>query len=649
MSAEGGLPAAGSSRVMRWLARLRRATRTILWVERASAALWPAMALVGFFACLALFGVPQSLPAVAHVLLLLALAAGLVWTVRRVRKELRWPALEAADRRLEREAGLPHRPLSVLADRPAGEGGPLWGWHQARALTQVGRLRLGWPHPAFPTRDPRALRLLLLLGLTIGVVTAGPDASDRIWRALVPHFAPGPAPVPLELRAWVTPPSYTFLPPSLLPEGGAVTVPAGSRLTIGLSGGSGGAPSLSLGGQDHGFEPIGDNSFQAEAEPTQDGALVVRRDGADIARWTMTVRPDVAPVVAWARPPAVVRGRVPQTRLAWKASHAYGVTAMSAEFRLRERPSAPPLMVPLSIPGHPREATGATTTDLTAHPWAGLPVTVTLSGRDGAGLVGHGESVPFVLPERRFRQPGAQALVAVRKMLALAPQDGTGAAAALRDAAGRPLWPEGDTAPDDARAIASSLDGTPSDKAVDAAQAQLWALALRLEEGTVQRTAEALRRAQQDLHAALDPASPKEARDKAEIERRAERAGQGDAAARNRLWPTRPAAIPGVRRRSRRRTRRRRRRNCGNSATLAQANKDDEARERMAELDEMLERDAPGRAEPVPEAARRRAGEGQAAESRAAGSGPPAGGADRPRGTAPRRRGALRPAGRTRP
>ncbi len=581
----------GSARA-RTLRNLRLATRGALWLERASASLWPAIAILGGFLCAALLGLPQTFPGVLHLALLLVVIGGLAWALARARAGLGWPEEAAADRRLERAAGLAHRPLAVLSDRPSESGGELlWGPHRARALSQIGFLRLGWPRSTFPARDPRALRLLLLLGLTISVVVAGPDASERLLRAVTPHFAPAVVAPPLEIRAWVAPPAFTGLPPSVLPESGAVTIPAGSRLTLSLSGGSGGVPTLDTPNSSPGklaFESIGTNSFQAQAEPAADGPLKVVRDGAEIGRWDITLRPDMAPVVTWSRPPAALAGRLPRVRLAWKATHEYGVASLGAEFRLHDRPAAAPLIVAIPLTGKPREAAGTFSTDLTAHPWAGLKVTATLNGRDGAGLAGTSDPAELVLPARKFRQPAAQAIIVVRQKLAIAPQNGTAAASLLRETAGRAeIWPEGDPGPLEARAVASLLDGTPADAVVDAAQSRLWALALRLEEDTTQRTAEALRKTQQELRSALDPAAPTETREKAEIDRRAEalaKALQRHQQALEQQARRDPGSVTPASPQDR----------AAADKTLqqlrdaARSDRMDEAREKMAELDQML-------------------------------------------------------------
>ena len=581
------------------LRRLRRGARVALWLERATVALWPALGILGGFVCLALLGVPQSFPGLLHAGLLLAIGGGLGWAVWRARAGLVWPGQESADRRLERAAGLPHRPLAVLSDRAAATGGELWLQHQRRALRQVGRLRMVWPKPALAARDPRGLRALLALGLVTAVVIAGPEATGRLVRAAVPYFAPAPLVASTEVRAWMAPPAFTGLPPSLLPDSGDVAIPADSRVTVGLTGGRGGLPSLVFDGGARAFDTVGQDSFQVQAEPTADGPLTVRRDGADVVSWRVTLRPDLAPVVAWTTPPAVLRGRLPRVRLAWKATHAYGIASLAAEFRLRDRLAAPPLSVAIPLSGRPREVAGTTAVDLTAHPWAGLPVVASLHGRDGAGLVGSGPAVAFEMPARRFRHPGAQAIVTVRRQLALVPQDGTAAAAALRHAADQPeLWPQGDPGPGTAREIAAALDGTPTDGAVEAAQTRLWELALLLEEGTAQRTADALRRARQELRSALEKpdangardkhASETSAQDKAQIERRAQ--ALADAMKRHQQALAdqarrEPGSVTPVAPQDRRAAEEK----LQQLQDAARADHMDEARERMAELDQMLD------------------------------------------------------------
>ncbi|NBS45032.1 MAG: DUF4175 family protein, partial [Acetobacteraceae bacterium] len=105
-------------------------------------------------------------------------------------------------------------------------------------------------------------------------------------------------------EAWITPPAYTGAPPQFLnAAGGAVAVPAGSRLHMVVSG-SANPPELRLGSAAHGFTRLDTQSHSLEIPLAEGGALVLRRDGRDVAQWALTLNADAPPVVAWDPAPA---------------------------------------------------------------------------------------------------------------------------------------------------------------------------------------------------------------------------------------------------------------------------------------------------------------------------------------------------------
>src|SRR5436189_294833 len=71
----------------------------------------------------------------------------------------------------------------------------------------------------------------------------------------------------------------------------------------------------------------------------------------------------------------------------------------------------------------PREEQGTTSADLTAHPWAGLFVDLTLEVTDAAKQTTKSEVKTFKLPERFFTKPLAQALIEQRKTLIMDPDE----------------------------------------------------------------------------------------------------------------------------------------------------------------------------------------------------------------------------------
>ena len=517
-------PPADTDTLLRRLRWRRIQARAVLAFERLWPALWPPLGLIGAWLCLALLDLPPLLPPLLHLLLLLTAAGAVAGLLLRGLRRLRLPDAAAADRRLERASGLRHRPLAVLADRPALAGAEaLWRAHVARAAAQLGRLRVGLPHPGLAAIDRRALRGGLVVALAASLVIAGPDAPDRVARALMPAFAPAAPAVATELQAWITPPGYANMAPVFLRrEGGAVAVPAGSHLTVSVSGGHG-RPALTLAGRGLPFQALDAASFQADADLTGGGRLIVRRGGAELAGWDLTVVADAAPMVTWPEPPGAARGpaRAPATRLPWQVAHDYGVVSLQAELRLRDRPEAPPLIVAIPLPGGaPKQARGTRVQDLTPHPWAGLPVVARLVARDAPGLVGSSADATFTLPERRFDNPTAREIIAVRKALTLRPDQRAPAVAALdRIGDERSVWQNDAAGYLNLRATREQLQREPEAE-VPAVQARLWQLALHLEEGLTDRTARALEQARQALRDAMDAGKRGEKVDPKEIQQR---------------------------------------------------------------------------------------------------------------------------------
>ena len=493
----------------RLVARRLLARGAILF-EAAWAALWPPLAIIGLFLCAALLNLPALLPASMQVALLalvgLAVAGSLLWGFRAIRL----PDDRAADRRLETRSGLIHRPLSVLTDKPSTAdqvGLALWKAHEARAVSQISRLRVGLPRPGLARRDPRALRNGLLLAVLACLGIANTDAPSRLYAAVTPTLPAEPGAPATELQAWITPPAYTRIAPIFLKaDTASVSVPAGSHLVVNVSGGST-PPTLVLNDRTGPFTALDHNSFQAEWDLTRGGLLTVKRDGGSLASWKLTVVVDQPPTVAWGDNP----GRPPsgqQTRLPWQVADDYGVTALQAELHLKDRPEAPPLIVSIPLPGgSPRSAHGVNLADLTANPWAGLPVVGRLLAHDAPGQTGTSAEASFDLGERPFHNPIAQALIAARKSLSVQPDDRGDALETLDGLMQRPEMFAGDIGAFlNLSSIYYDLVRNRADSAVAESQDAMWQLALHMEDGQTEQSARALEQARQAARDAMDKA-----------------------------------------------------------------------------------------------------------------------------------------------
>jgi len=408
----------GPSRLDSRIGRAAGLAHVVLWIEMLAAAFWPAATLVGAFVVLAIFGVPTALPAWLHLLFLIAFFVIFCLFVRAGLRQFSFPARAAAERKVERDSDLRHRPFETLADRPVGTdeaGTILWRLHQERRRAEIGQLRVAFPQAGLPERDPWALRLFVVIVLVLGLVIAGPRSGRLIVAALTPQFAGSAAAIPVE--AWVKPPAYTGLAAILLKsdDDKPVAVPTGSTLEAHVTGGSR-TPRLILGDEREDFRHIDGGGFAISRVLTTPGDLSVRRGWSTLSRWHIDIIPDAPPVVEFANPPSVMQSGA--IKLDYHATDDYGVAAI--EFRARPVPGQPevaadPIALPLVSGQTEKELRGSSFQDLTAHPWAGMQVLVKLVATDTGGQVSESPEAVFRLPERRFINPTAMTIVQMRK------------------------------------------------------------------------------------------------------------------------------------------------------------------------------------------------------------------------------------------
>ena len=159
------------------------------------ARLWPAATIATAFILAVLFDLLPRLHVALHWTALAAFAAAFAATIWYARKALSLPDAQAGQRRLETASGFAHRPLQALGDKPAGTPDSaqtkLWEAHRRRLLAALAQVRVGWPKPGMPARDPLALRV----GLILLLVVAWASAAIARARGLRVHFR----------RAWIRP------------------------------------------------------------------------------------------------------------------------------------------------------------------------------------------------------------------------------------------------------------------------------------------------------------------------------------------------------------------------------------------------------------------------------------------------------------
>ncbi len=502
---------------------LQRAKYAIAW-ERG----WPHLArllsVVGLFLAVSWAGLWLLLPFTARAIglglfVLLALGAvfPLLW--------FRWPRREEALSRLDRGAGIRHRPATALTDTLATQDPvalALWQAQRERTLASIKRIRAGLPSPRLAIHDPWALRALVVVLMVATYVAAGDERMLRTeaafdWNGIL-------APANVRVDAWVTPPVYTGRPPIILsaankeaagPSAAAapLPVPAGSTLIVRSSGGAldvvvGGSVTEAVPGEQ---APKGTN--ERHFTISGDGTVHVRAPSGQ-PQWKFSAIADRAPSIALAKDPErQARGSV---QMSYKIEDDYGVTEAQAHFAMRPgegvqaeaapRPLFDPPQFPLVLPNaRTRNGVGQTVKDLSENPYAGANVTLTLTAKDEAGNEGRSEPFDMRLPERLFTKPLARALIEQRRILALDANQNGQVYAAL-DAL--MIAPELFT-PEAGQylglySVARQLEAAHSDDAMREVVASLWALAVTIEDGNITDVDKALRAAQDALKQALE-------------------------------------------------------------------------------------------------------------------------------------------------
>jgi uncharacterized protein (TIGR02302 family) len=502
-------PPGKADRTARLIARARA---TLLW-ERVWPALWPAAGFVGLFLGAALFGLFAKLPWQLHALILSALTVAVAASLYFTFANFRMPDWHQGARRVERDSQLNHRPLSESGDTLAVGAGDsmaeaLWRAHILRLLAGLQRLRVALPSPGLPKRDPYALRFLVLLFVIAGFIFAGTEWSSRIVTALRVNPASGLA-VPT-LDAWVNPPSYTGEAPIYLQRGapGVVAVPTGSTLALRVHG-SAYEPDLSFGGEG-GFKGTQGN-YSANVRITSDGRVRVRADGAKLGSWRFKAIPDDKPVIAFSAKPT--RTQRDALKISFTAGDDYGVVSVKAIIRpTGKNKSGKPLIVDLPLTSASAKAMNQTVfRDLTENPYAGLPVQITLTAKDGAGQIGVSKPQFITLPARIFTNPLSRALIEQRQNLAaqgLRARDHTALALNALTIAPDLFYPDHTSTYTALRSAywALKISQRPGDLA--RVEDLLWQTAVALEHGGLMLAAQELRELQQMIADALARGAP---------------------------------------------------------------------------------------------------------------------------------------------
>ena len=488
--------------------------------ERVTLALWPLIAVVLAVLGVLMLGL-QDLVGVElvwgfAVVAGLSSLAALGYALRTFRLPTRAEALVRLDETL------PGRPLQALIDTQAtGDTDPasmaVWKAHKARMLERAAAAKPVAGDLRVSRRDPYALRYLAALVFGVALI------FGSIWRVgSVAEMAPGAggglASGPV-WEGWAESPRYTGRPTIYLNDiaEGALAVPVGSLITLRMYGEVGALTvAETVSGRTGDIPPASDP--EQDFTVVQSGDITINGPGG--RTWEVAVIPDAAPEVRILRAPEA--SALGEMTLPFQATDDYGVEAGEARFALDlsavdrrhgltiapdERPELT-VALPMPIAGNRTEFDESLIDDFSEHPWANLPVAMTLSVLDAAEQQGESAPQTFTLPGRRFFDPVAAAIIEQRRDLLWARANADRVSQILRAVAYKPddiFRKEVDQLR--LRRIITKLETLASygltDEQQDDVARDLWDLALGIEEGDLSSALERLRRARERLEQAM--------------------------------------------------------------------------------------------------------------------------------------------------
>jgi len=501
---------------IRWPLRL---TWLGMWAEQLVQGLWPLLALALFVLAALMLGI-QDIVAVdlvyaATVVVLLCAIGGVFYAVRHIKVPSRIDALARLD------ASLPGRPIQALMDKQAigaTDAGSIavWQAHRARMAERAATAQAVPADLRVSHRDPYALRYVAVLAFGVALIfgsvlrvgsvvgmapSAGGVVSGPVW------------------EGWAEPPRYTGKPTLYLADlkEEPLYLPAGTLITLRLYGEVG---ALSVSETVSGTTPTDDTqaAVVVDFKVAQSGDISI--DGPNGRTWNIVMLPDAKPEVEITAEPEVAA--LGEMRLPFAARDDYGVEAGEARisldlasvdrrYGLETAPDdRPEIIVPLPMPiaGDRSRFQENLIEDFSKHPWANLPVKVSLTVLDASEQQAVTPPADMILPGRRFFDPLAAAVIEQRRDLLWAKANASRLAQILKAVAYRPedvfrtqtsaLRLRQQIERLEIRATYGLTDEVQTEIADD-----LWDLAIELEEGVLADALERMRRAQERLSEAM--------------------------------------------------------------------------------------------------------------------------------------------------
>ncbi|EJF74647.1 TIGR02302 family protein [Bartonella alsatica] len=404
----------------------------ILSFERIWVRLLPFLLVLSLFCSLSWFGIFSILDYWPHLLLLglmlFSALASLFFLIR-----FRFPTTREINQRLERVNGLKNQPLSIQADslcseNDDGSSAIVWREHQRRMAKQLHTLKTGFIYPNSAAYDPLALRAVFVLLCVCAFSFSFGSQGGRLADAF--DFRPIVDETSMRIDAWVTPPVYTGVAPIYLTkdEKTQLIIPEGSNLVVRIVNGAG--ITVKAISEEDAHEILFSKKNEKMAlnpivhfETHLEHSIVLFVSSRHKQwQWRLQVIRDQPPTIHWLEKPGrILTGSL---ELQYELDDDYGVAKAFVEMEpfLNHYKSASALykapeiklLLPRGGKGKMRMVQ-----DVSAHPWAGSEVKITLVAEDDAQQQGRSKTFVMTLPQRVFSNPVARAVSELRRILAL--------------------------------------------------------------------------------------------------------------------------------------------------------------------------------------------------------------------------------------
>lgn len=391
----------------------------VILTENALHAFYPVMCVV-VITLSALY--TDASETIRFVVFMLGFMLGMFLFIRRA-KHFQCPKHNQILRRIEKDNTLEHRPLSAQKDhfiqRDTPQTARLAAMHKLSTHPAHYQTRGIKPKPIITSRDPYGLRFIAILALVAVFIVSGFQMPRPLVFPTVIDFEPAETVSPFTLT--IKPPGYTGIDAFQLSHSDPnIDIPVGSELTA-LIHSTWRKPKLLINDVIIDMQETEEVFTATTNMPNNAHTVTLKRFLKPEFAWTVSVTPDKAPVLSFQDDHAVLPDGT--IRIPMIGFDDYGVATLTLKMNIDTDIDVPPIGEPLTLersvltkPAEPYEF--APVFDLTAHPWAGLPVSFEITGYDALRQASETETINIILPEKPFQHPIAKDLIRMRKKLA---------------------------------------------------------------------------------------------------------------------------------------------------------------------------------------------------------------------------------------